>query len=74
MSHIIGSHGAMKLSIERPSFVEDEHLVFLDKLRASGVTNMFGATPYVARAFGTNKKTSSAIVSYWMKTFGSANR
>ena len=33
--------------VERPAFVEDKHLTYLDKLRESGVTNMYGARPYL---------------------------
>jgi hypothetical protein len=29
-----------------PEFVTDDMLEFLDRLRKSGVTNMFGAKPY----------------------------
>jgi hypothetical protein len=46
-----------------------EHLVFLDKLRESGVTNMFGAAPYLKRAFGLTAKDATDILLYWMETF-----
>lgn len=59
----------MAIKLERPKFIKDEHLIFLDKLRESGITNMFGASPYVQKMFGTSKKHSIEILSYWMKTF-----
>lgn len=58
----------------RPDYITDEHLVFLDDLRETGVTNMYGAAPYVSGALGLDNKTSRDIVSYWMKTFGDNTR
>lgn len=42
---------------------------YLDGLRESGVTNMFGASPYVQKEFGVSGKEAGAILSDWMKTF-----
>lgn len=53
----------------RPDALEGAHLVFLDNLRASGATNMFGARPYLQRAFGLKPKDAGAILVYWMRTF-----
>jgi len=49
----------------------DEFLVYLDKLRKSGVTNMFGARPYLADAFYPmlNDKWAGKVLVYWMHTF-----
>lgn len=54
---------------EKPEFCTDEHLVFLDELRESGVTNMFGAGSYVERHFDLPKKEAGEILIYWMKSF-----
>lgn len=53
----------------RPDYVTDEHLEYLDDLRESGVTNMFGAGRYLEDEFDIERKTASGILSYWMKTF-----
>jgi hypothetical protein len=54
----------------RPPFVTDEHLEFLDDLRESGETNMFGARPYLAAAFpALSEPESSKALSYWMASF-----
>jgi len=53
--------------MEKP--VSEEHLYYLDKLRESGVTNMFGATPYLQNEFGLERKEASRILLYWMETF-----
>ncbi len=56
-------------AIKRPDVVSDAHLKFLDKLRESGKTNMFGAGPYVQQRFGVSRKDASTIVVYWMQSF-----
>ena len=55
--------------MEKPAVVTEAMLVYLDGLGESGVTNMFGARPYVAEAFGLNRADSAAVLSYWMATF-----
>jgi len=60
----------MNEKIERPETVTDEHLEYLDALRESGDVNMFGARPYLADEFGLDKADSSAILKYWMESFG----
>ena len=47
----------------------NEYLEYLDGLRESGVTNMFGAAPYLAEAFGMKPNTARAVLTYWMQTF-----
>ena len=54
----------------RPDIVDIAHLEYLDDLRESGVTNMFGAPQYLREVFDLNRKDSNDIVSYWMKSFG----
>lgn len=58
----------------RPEQVTDEHLKFLDELRESGVTNMFGAGPYLQEAFGVERREAHVILNYWMSTFGEEER
>jgi len=64
----------MSETTARPDFVSDEHLEYLDDLRESGVTNMFGAGPYVQKEFMLNKDEARDIVLYWMKSFGKPGR
>jgi hypothetical protein len=71
-----------KTESKRPEGITDAYLEYLDKLRASGVTNMFGAGRYLERKFpelaGDNSFHSSskaqAVLSYWMSTFGNTDR
>lgn len=46
-----------------------EHLKYLDKLRESGATNMFGAGPYLVRRFGMTREQSHTVLQEWMDTF-----
>lgn len=40
---------------------------FLNRLRESGATNMFGASPYIAEAFDVNRREASKILMEWME-------
>ena len=42
---------------------------FLEKLRRSGVTNMFGAAPYLMEEFGLSKSEANKILGDWMKNY-----
>jgi hypothetical protein len=56
--------------VERPEFIKDEYLEFLFVLRESGVTNMFGATPYLTEEFSEldNQKAKKVLL-FWMENF-----
>ena len=60
--------------VERPEIVEDDHLDYLDTLRESGVTNMYGAPAYIEQAFDLDRRNAKKIVQYWMDTFGDEDR
>lgn len=48
----------------------NEHKEFLDDLRESGVTNMFGAVPYLMEEFPELTKVEARkILAEWMGTF-----
>ncbi len=49
--------------------MEKEHKEYLDRLRESGVTNMFGAAPYLQEEFGLDRKEARAILLEWMHSF-----
>lgn len=60
--------------MERPEFVKEEHLVFLDNLRDSGATNMYGATPYIKDVYPElSRKEGKDLLLYWMKSFSERN-
>ena len=43
--------------------------VFLDQLRESGVTNMFGSGPYIQDEFGCTKKEATKLFIAWTEAF-----
>jgi hypothetical protein len=54
----------------KPKQLKEEHLLYLDDLRESGVTNMFGAARYLENAFPLLSLASAGkILAYWMKIF-----
>ena len=55
---------------ERPEIVSDAHLIYLDELRESGATNMWGAGEYLEHEFCLARNESKTILIYWMNTFG----
>ena len=64
--------------VERPTIVTDEHLEYLDELRESGDTNMYGAGSFLdaefpelldgSRTFHSSPKARIILV-YWVKSF-----
>jgi len=54
---------------DRPEFVTDEILEYLDSLRDSGVTNMYGAGRYVEYEFDLTRDGAQEALVYWMETF-----
>lgn len=53
---------------------EQEVLEYLNILRDSGATNMFGATPYIEDEFGIDRKESKRLLSLWMKNFNNEGK
>ena len=47
----------------------DEHYEYLMELRDSGVTNMFGAAPYLQEVFGLSRSEARAVLLEWMESF-----
>jgi hypothetical protein len=54
---------------------EEKYYVYLDNLRDSGVTNMFGAGSYLVDEFPElNKHTARNVLMDWMDTFGERHK
>jgi len=60
--------------MSRPNNITEAHLEFLDELRESGATNMYGAGSYIEDEFVVDKKEAKEILLYWMSTFGEEDR
>jgi hypothetical protein len=54
----------------RTTEMEQEVLVYLNELRESGVTNMYGAGPYIQEEFGVNRTEARKYLTLWMANFG----
>lgn len=48
----------------------EEYFAFLDVVRESGVTNMYGAGSYLQEQFDLKRGDSHKVLGAWMKTFG----
>ena len=48
---------------------EDTMFTYLEGLRQSGVTNMFGAAPYLEREFGLDRNEAKKVLVDWMKSY-----
>lgn len=51
--------------------LEKKVFLFLNDLRDSGITNMFGARPYIVETFGLPTKEAGDLLLLWMKNFNS---
>ena len=50
--------------IVRPDLLENKYLEYLDRLRESGDTNMFGAAPYLAEEFDLELSFARQVLSF----------
>ena len=58
------------MEVEKPEYLTEEHLLYLDRLWESGVTNMFGAVPYILLEFSDlSEQQAKQVLIYWMRTF-----
>jgi len=55
--------------MDKPEIATEEMLYYLDALRESGKTNMFGAGPYLAAEFGLSSSDARQVTLFWMNTF-----
>ena len=52
----------------RANTPRDRYFRFLGRLSAGGRSNMYGAIPYLAAAFGLDRETAFRIVCEWIDT------
>lgn len=58
---------------KRPAFAKDYHLHYLDALRESGATNMFGAASFLMRDYRMSRDRAVAVLAFWMQTFAATS-
>ena len=54
---------------DKPEGYKQEVANYLELLRRSGETNMYGASPFLVAEFGVDRKVASAWLVHWMKTY-----
>ena len=54
---------------KRPESYNESVEKYLDDLRDSGATNMFGASAFLEEDFGMPKAEAHACLIFWMQTF-----
>ena len=59
----------MKTEVIKITEQEKEMFDYLNDLRGSGVTNMFGASPYLVDEFDIDKYEARKVLSKWMENF-----
>lgn len=47
----------------------NKYWIYLEELRRSGVTNMFGAVPYLMGEFDLDRREARAILVDWMNNY-----
>ncbi len=57
------------MNAEAKENLKQEVFEYLDHLREKGITNMFGATPYVQNEFALERKEARELLGEWMATF-----
>lgn len=55
--------------IEFPKDIESKHMIFLEDLRQSGQTNMFGAVPFIQLKFKIDETKSRDILLFWLDNY-----
>lgn len=60
--------------IKADSETEQRYFDYLERLRQSGSTNMFGAGPYLQREFRIARKTAHKVMGRWMRYHSDAAR
>lgn len=49
--------------------IENPMYIYLEQLRRSGETNMFGAAPYLARKYGLDYEVAKKVLADWMRGY-----
>ena len=45
------------------------YFIYLNELRESGITNMFGAAPYLREEFSLGTRDARKVLTHWMDSF-----
>lgn len=54
---------------KRPEGMTEDHFIYLDDLRESGRTNMWGAAQYLEDEMDVPRMDAKKYLTHWMETF-----
>tara|TARA_R110000868_G_scaffold164550_2_gene397262 strand:+ start:8043 stop:8219 length:177 start_codon:yes stop_codon:yes gene_type:complete len=52
--------------MNKPEFIKDVHIQFLEELREGGSTNMLKAVPHIQQEFYMEESDAKTLLRYWM--------
>ena len=52
---------------------DNKYWIYLEELRRSGVTNMYGAAPYLMDEFDLTRNEAKSILVDWMRNYNAAD-
>lgn len=58
-----------QIELRQTTELEKNVLTYLNDLRESGATNMYGATPYIVKKFKIPQETAISLLKLWMHNF-----
>jgi len=65
----------MNENITKIKNTNEDYFIYLDILRESGITNMFGAVPYLLEEFPElSEENARKVLKNWMKTFSERHK
>ena len=48
---------------------DNKYWIYLEELRKSGITNMFGAVPFLQMEFGMSYNSAKSVLADWMLNY-----
>jgi len=69
MSNLAGDAYSHAHDLGIPQTQVDEACDFLDDVRKSGKTNMYGAAPLLEKEFGWGRALARKVLAEWMRTY-----
>ena len=63
--------------MENTNTIKEEWMGYyktLESIRKSGITNMFGAAPYLARLEGIDERLARQVLANWMSNYSELNK
>lgn len=61
--------GNLRVEVEGMKKEWMQYYKYLEELRQSGITNMFGASPYLQEEFDLDRKEADEILMNWMRNY-----